>query len=151
MWKTEIQYIKNEPRADYCTGLICVNSAIYRGQLKLRQNIILLLYLLEFQIIAAYMSFNLTFCLNCIFQIPGFADNVSRCLKRPLKKISQTIRLSNIKFMQNKLELQNERRKFACLSWYTIASFPTRFFPGSKISQEKLNSFLMAVMCALGY
>ena len=116
MWKTEIQYIKNEPRAVVCTGLFCVNSAIYRGQLKLRQNIILLLYLLEFQIIAAYMSFNLTFCLNCIFQIPGFADNVSRCLKRPLKKIRQTIRLSNIKFMQNKLELQSERRKFACLS-----------------------------------
>ena len=86
------------------------------GKLKSRQNIILMLFLHKFQIVAAYMGFNLIFCLNCIFQIPGFADNVSRCLKRPLKKIRQTIRLSNIKFMQNKLELQSERRKFACLS-----------------------------------
>ena len=138
MWKTGIQHIKNEPRAVVCTGLFCVNSAIYRGQLKLRQNIILLLYLLEFQIIAAYMSFNLTFCLNCIFQIPGFADNVSRCLKRRLKKISKTVNLlNNLKLIQNRIKHQLKEKNLVCLSGYTIASFSKRFYTIKKSGKVK--------------
>ena len=76
------------PVQESARGAFAVNLAIYRCQLNFNQNIILMLYLHKFQIVAAYMGFNLIFCLNCIFQIPGFADNVSRCLKRPLKKIS---------------------------------------------------------------